>query len=121
MKQKSASQLVRSFVEKLDWAPFRKPPTVADYELSGEAQTWLHAVPIHSRPLLLSRQFPRIANRLAALWGDAKALDTYIDDLLEDKRGDRLGFPAGIREEVLTLRTYVVQMRSRRTKSGSTV
>lgn len=50
----------------------------------------------------IERRFPRIANELCKLWS-GKDIDTYVDSLLIDDRGDRLGFPIDVLEELMFL------------------
>lgn len=50
----------------------------------------------------LERHFPRIARELTARW-DGPDIDTYLDSLLIDMRGNRMGFPSEILEEIMFL------------------
>jgi hypothetical protein len=50
----------------------------------------------------IERRFPRIASELRNLWSD-KEIDTYIDSLLLDDRGDRMGFPIEVLDELMFL------------------
>jgi hypothetical protein len=50
----------------------------------------------------LETRFPRIARELAARWR-SPGIDFYIDSLLIDTRGDRMGFPADVLEEIMFL------------------
>ena len=58
------------------------------------------------RPIALIQGFPRIANTMARLWHDDIGLRRYLEDLLNDRRGGRRGFPPEIHHEVLVLREY---------------
>jgi hypothetical protein len=58
------------------------------------------------RPEQLLRLYGRIANNLAALWGQPDAMYAYFDELLHDRRGHRKGFPPDVMAELLALRTY---------------
>lgn len=62
--------------------------------------TWVSRLPVGIRPTALLDKFPRIANVLAATWGDSKAFGAYMDSLLTDKRGNRRGFPADVLREL---------------------
>jgi hypothetical protein len=68
---------------------------------------WIARLPAHLRPYELLRQHPRVANALAADWGDPQAFHARLDDLLVDKRGNRRGFPDDVCVELLALRSYV--------------
>ncbi|MEW5788794.1 MAG: hypothetical protein AB1899_13160 [Pseudomonadota bacterium] len=50
----------------------------------------------------IERRFPRIARELMARW-HGRDIDTYLDSLLIDERGDRMGFPADVLEELMFL------------------
>jgi hypothetical protein len=52
------------------------------------------------------QRLPRIANAIARLWQDEVGLVRYLDDLLTDRRGGRLGFAPEIHFELLQLRAY---------------
>jgi len=50
----------------------------------------------------IEKRFPRIASEISSLWGSAE-IDNYIDRLLIDERGDRMGFPIDILDELMFL------------------
>lgn len=50
----------------------------------------------------IERRFPRIANELSLLWG-TQEIDGYIDSLLIDDRGVRMGFPIDVLDELMFL------------------
>ncbi|MDP2787857.1 MAG: hypothetical protein Q8O79_07260 [Pseudomonadota bacterium] len=50
----------------------------------------------------IEKRFPRIASELSTLWG-SKEIDSYIDGLLLDDRGDRMGFPIDALDELMFL------------------
>ena len=64
---------------------------------------WVASLPSEIRPVALLRQYPRIANLIAATWADSRALDTYMRSLMTDERGNRQGFPADVLRELGTL------------------
>jgi hypothetical protein len=47
-------------------------------------------------------RFPRIARELAARW-NGPDIDAYLDSLLIDTRGNRMGFPPDVLEEIMFL------------------
>jgi hypothetical protein len=89
------------------------PPATAA-QRQGEAASepfattlqWAATLPSDVRPMHLLRQFPRIANFLAAAWDDPAALRPYLDELFVDRRGNRKGFPPDIMGELFALRAY---------------
>ena len=86
------------------WAHRRKamPPK----HLLPMSIRWLTNLPNHVRPLALVNNYPRIANLLALQWGKPPACRAYFIDLLMDRRGNRKGFPADVRQELRVLRDY---------------
>lgn len=50
----------------------------------------------------IERRFSRIAQELATRWNRGD-INTYLDSLLLDDRGDRQGFPAEVLEELMFL------------------
>jgi hypothetical protein len=71
---------------------------------------WVASLPRGVRPLMLLRQYPRIANVMARAWGDPLMFRQYMFELLIDRRGGRKGFPEKVRAELLALRTYFDEM-----------
>lgn len=66
----------------------------------------------HPLPVL-AQHFPRIAETVQTLWG-APELDAYLDRLLIDKRGTRVGFPPEVVKALLTLsRQHIEQFKFR--------
>jgi hypothetical protein len=64
---------------------------------------WADELPAPLKPVALMRQFPRIANLIAAAWDDLVQFEIYMDSLLTDKRGGRKGFPASVIAELTAL------------------
>ena len=75
-------------------------------------QRWVENLPQNVRPNALLRQYPRIANLIAAAWRDPKAFYPYMESLLTDKRGNRKGFPAEVLNELVDLKQHY-EMRNR--------
>lgn len=53
-------------------------------------------------PKLLILNYPRIAERIAQMWGH-EALVSFLNDLLFDNRGDRAGFPPDVAHELFVI------------------
>ena len=70
------------------------------------AAKWAASLPMEVQPRALLHGLPRIANVLARLWQDDTELALYLDDLLNDRRGGRRGFPPDIHNELVVLREY---------------
>jgi hypothetical protein len=88
------------------WQPTRGPKLEADKTLRPETRKWLVLLPEDARPEQLCVAYPRIANRLAMIWGNRPAVRAYFDDLLTDKRGGRVGFSPEINTELTRLRGH---------------
>ena len=62
---------------------------------SAQSDSWNHLAAIEKR-------FPRLAGELCQHWKSA-SIDQYIDSLLLDDRGDRMGFPIDVLDELMFL------------------
>ena len=67
---------------------------------------WIASLPSEFRPMAIGEAFPRIANALASRWSSPDAFTNYLDDLLTDRRGGRLGFPTDVLAELHALSGY---------------
>lgn len=65
----------------------------------------LRAAPQEVYPQQLLASFPRIAERIAGLWGH-REIEAYFQDLMIDERGNRHGFPPEVLMDIFRLRTY---------------
>jgi hypothetical protein len=95
------------------WEQQRRPPSAADRALTGAAVDWLMRLPQPLRPNELSQRFPRLANALAAVWGDAPRAAEALDGLLVDRRGGRRGLPDAVRAELQALQDHLVRTRAK--------
>ncbi|WP_027467915.1 ankyrin repeat domain-containing protein [Deefgea rivuli] len=55
-----------------------------------------------NKPQLLIEHYPRIAERVAQMWG-RETLVVFLNELLFDTRGDREGFPPDVAHELFTI------------------
>jgi hypothetical protein len=67
---------------------------------------WVADLPHDVQPIALLRRFARIANLIAAAWGDRKCFHVYMESLLADKRGNRRGFPPDVLRDLIALQRY---------------
>jgi hypothetical protein len=81
-------------------------PQQPSNELTAATSEWLQTLPATVRPESLAIQYARVLNALRTCWGKPEACLDYFDDLLIDRRGDRLGFPADIVIEIAVLKDY---------------
>jgi hypothetical protein len=75
-------------------------------ELSAEAVRLLDGLSRKCRLNALPARFPRVVNRIAALWNRPTAAESCFEELLLDSRGTRAGFPPEVLSELLALRHY---------------
>jgi hypothetical protein len=54
----------------------------------------------------VAERFPHVVNRLALVWKRPAHADRYFDDLLNDTRGGRMGFPLGVVMQLTDLHAY---------------
>jgi hypothetical protein len=96
---------------RLHWQRMRRPPRACDLALTGTTRRWLRDLPPRRRPVRLCETFPWVANRLAWCWRDPLLSEAALQELLEDRRGGRRGFPPGVVRELLKLRAFNAQHR----------
>lgn len=80
----------------------------ASESLQEATERYLRSVPGLAYPSALVARFPRIANRIAQLSGDTEGLKAYFDQLTNDLRGGRQGFPFEVLMELNSLREVIV-------------
>jgi len=100
------------------WATLRRATRECDTALNGTARQWLRRLPARRRPLRLCETFPRVANRIAWCWNDAALSDQALDDLLNDRRGGRRGFPPAVVRELQRLREFNGHQRREEAPEG---
>lgn len=88
----------------VDFARQRRASPVAF--LLANTQKWLDALPHRVQPHALCEFYPRVANFIAAMWGDTESLRAYFDELLVDRRLGRRGFPRTVFNDLRALRDY---------------
>lgn len=74
--------------------------------LLPRTRAWIESLPANARPRALALRFARIVNNICAAWDDPTACRKYFDDLLEDKRGGRQGFPMDVLREIQKLNEH---------------
>ena len=57
-------------------------------------------------PHALEQQYPRVLNKILALW-DTPSIEAYFADLLVDDRGNRAGFPKEVASDIFYLSTLL--------------
>jgi hypothetical protein len=94
-----------------DWRARRAAPD-ADEGLHERTFKWLACIPADLRPMATARRFPRIANRVAELWGHCEYSRLHFQSLLIDRRPGRRGFPPEVRRELEALQRYYFEALS---------
>jgi hypothetical protein len=67
---------------------------------------WVASLPPNVQPTALLRHYARIANVIAATWGHATSLRSYMNCLFSENRGTREGFPSEVLGELVALKRY---------------
>jgi hypothetical protein len=84
----------------IDWRRLRSPPVDDDVVLQSPTHRWLRDLSRSVHPTQLCRHHPRVANRIAKHWPDARRTERLLHDLMVDRRGNRRGFPQRIAQEI---------------------
>jgi len=82
-----------------DWTKRRAGPDV-DELVSEQTSAWMRELPGEVRPARLAERYPRIANKICALWAQPLRCAAYLSDLLIARRANRKGFPAEVAMEI---------------------
>jgi hypothetical protein len=86
-----------------DKKPVEFPPLLADDKIDEFVVRKPVAPPPRPSPMeVVAAGYPRIAERIAKLWGTAEC-DRYLAELLIDCRGNRQGFPPPVVSALLAL------------------
>jgi hypothetical protein len=105
LEQLTASEPAAS--DEAPWFLHRRVEQPQDQFLVGDTVRLLFGMPRGIRPIQLQEQFPRIANELPMRWHNAHGIHAYLSELLEDRRGNRRGFPPLVVEELQALRRFI--------------
>jgi hypothetical protein len=101
-----ADAAMASLVSPAYWAKVRRPPSAKDRALTGQSLAWLARMPEEVRPDVTVERYPRVINALVEVWGDREERDSAFENLLNDKRPGRRGFPLDVERELSTLWLY---------------
>lgn len=118
MSTPSAGRKNLMATESLPFALLRKPLPPDQLKLQLDSMRWLLDLPALVRPLRLSRRYPRIVNKLAALWLAESPCRRYLNSLMLDERGGRQGFPLELVVELSNLRNYYDELHPVRSESA---
>lgn len=82
----------------------RHPESGNEKVISSTGMAWLLSLDKEHFPIELAKRYPRIINTLAEVWNSSENGRAYLDGLLLDDRGDRMGFPMSVLRELIALK-----------------
>jgi hypothetical protein len=88
------------------WAKVRRKTLATDRALTGRSMTWLAALPEDLRPQVTMVRYARIVNSIVDAWNDPEERDEVFENLLNDRRRGRRGFPIDVERELSALCLY---------------
>jgi hypothetical protein len=90
-----------------EWQAARRTTTGIDLNVVHDRTLrWLASLPADVRPMVTGKEYPRIVNRIADLWGQCEYTRLYFQSLLIDRRKGRKGFSLEVRRELEALQHY---------------
>jgi hypothetical protein len=89
-----------------DWQAMRRANDANDNVLRDRTFKWLATLPADVRPMVAARQYPRIVNRIADLWGHCEYTRLHFQSLLIARRKGRKGFPPEVAKELEALQHF---------------
>jgi hypothetical protein len=85
------------------WLKVRRKPLATDRALTGSSMKWLAELPEDLRPVVTMQRYARVINSIVAAWPDADDRDAVFENLLNDRRRGRRGFPIDVERELSAL------------------
>jgi hypothetical protein len=67
-------------------------------------------------PQALEKQFPRVFEKIMALWDSSQEFEAYMVDLMTTTRTDRQGFPREVASDII----YLIMLHERINSSSDT-
>lgn len=95
-----------------NWSPQRHTQSSGEVNVTKDVMAWLSKLPPEVRPRALAVQFPRIFNKIAALWAFPLQCEDLLNELLLDERGTRKGFPPDVAQELTMLKIHFIKTSS---------
>jgi hypothetical protein len=86
-------------VKVVDWSQ-RRASVGPKASIELTTVEWISALPVKVRPHELASHYPRIANRICALWDEPIPCTQYLKELMIVRRAKRQGFPGNIAREI---------------------
>jgi hypothetical protein len=85
------------------WLKVRRKPLATDRALTGRSMKWLAELPQDLRPLVTMQRYARVINSIVDAWPNADDRDEVFENLLNDRRRGRRGFPIDVERELSAL------------------
>ena len=85
------------------WAKVRRKTLATDRALTGRSMKWLAELPEDLRPVITMQRYARVINSIVDAWPDAQHRDEVFENLLNDRRRGRRGFPIDVERELSAL------------------
>jgi hypothetical protein len=85
------------------WLNVRRKPLASDRALTGRSMKWLAELPEDLRPVVTMQRYARVINSIVDAWPDPDDRDEVFENLLNDRRKGRRGFPIDVERELSSL------------------
>lgn len=85
------------------WTKVRRKMLATDRALTGRSMKWLAELPEDLRPVITMQRYARVINSIVDAWPDAGQRDDVFENLLNDRRKGRRGFPIDVERELSAL------------------
>jgi hypothetical protein len=88
------------------WTKVRRKTLATDRALTGRSMKWLADLPEEVRPVVTMQRYARVINVIVDAWPSADDRDEVFENLLNDQRKGRRGFPIDVERELSALCLY---------------
>lgn len=85
------------------WMKVRRKTLATDRALTGRSMKWLAELPEEVRPVITMQRYARVINSIVDAWPDPEHRDDVFENLLNDRRKGRRGFPIDVERELSAL------------------
>jgi hypothetical protein len=90
------------------WHRVRRPTARTDLLLLPLTMEWMRTLPKEIWPLQTGATYARVLNRIAQAWSNRDEREFVFEDLLNNRRKNRRGFPAPVKEELHALQIFAL-------------
>jgi hypothetical protein len=85
------------------WTKVRRKSLATDRALTGRSMKWLADLPEDVRPVITMQRYARVINVIVDAWPNPDDRDEVFENLLNDRRKGRRGFPIDVERELSAL------------------